>query len=138
MKRKVALLLLGCIILSCFCVPVSASTEIDYGVYRWNNIAFVSTGLTFNGRSANYSAIITGADEVNNITASAVLYFKNSDGDWVEIPMDWTYEVTDSELVISEDFRGVIGREYKVELSATVYMNGYGESISKTSTKVCQ
>lgn len=138
MKRKVALLLLGCIILSCFCVPVSASTEIDYGVYRWSNIASVEARLGFNGRSGNYSVVLKGANDVNNITASAVLYFKNSDGDWVEIPMDWTYEVTDSELVISEDFRGVIGREYKVELSAMVYMNGYGEPLKKTSTKVCQ
>lgn len=138
MKRKIALLLLGCIILSCFCVPVSASTEIDYGVYRWSNIMSVETRLTFDGRSGNYSAVLTGADDVYHITASADLYFKNSDGDWVEIPMDWTYEVTDSELVISEDFRGVIGREYKVVLSAMVYMNGYGEPLSKTSTKVCQ
>ncbi|MBP3919575.1 MAG: hypothetical protein J6I50_10460 [Clostridia bacterium] len=138
MKRKVALLLLGCIILSCFCVPVSASTEIDTGMYRWSNIMSVETRLTFDGRSANYSAIITGANDVNNITASAVLYFKNSDGDWVEIPMNWTYDEDVSELVISEDFRGVIGREYKVELSAMVYMNGYGEPLKKTSTKVCQ
>ena len=107
-------------------------------MYRWSNIMSVETRLTFDGRSANYSAIITGANDVNNITASAVLYFKNSDGDWVEIPMNWTYDEDVSELVISEDFRGVIGREYKVELSAMVYMNGYGEPLKKTSTKVCQ
>lgn len=138
MKRKVALLLIGCIVLSCFCFPASASTQIDSGMYRWSNIMSVDSGLAFNGRSANYSAVITGVDDVYNITAAAKLYFKNSDGDWVDIPMDWKYSVTGSELVISENFTGVIGREYKVVLSAMVYRDGFGEPVQKTDTNVCQ
>ena len=40
-------------------------------------------------------------------------------------------------LIIDEDFTGVSGREYKIELSGTVYKDGYGEAISKTTTKTC-
>lgn len=49
----------------------------------------------------------------------------------------WTYSVDDEELYIDEDFTGVSGREYKIELSGTVYKDGYGEAISETTTKTC-
>lgn len=56
---------------------------------------------------------------------------------WIVVPKNWIYSVDDEELYINEDFTGVSGREYKIELSGTVYKDGYGEAISKTSTKTC-
>ena len=56
---------------------------------------------------------------------------------WIEIPQNWTYSVDAEELYIDEDFTGVSGREYKIELSGNVYKDGYSEPISETHTKTC-
>lgn len=56
---------------------------------------------------------------------------------WIVVPKNWTYSVDADKLIIDEDFTGVSGREYKIELSGTVYKDGYGESISETHTKTC-
>lgn len=56
---------------------------------------------------------------------------------WIVIPKNWTYSVDADKLIIDEDFTGVSGCEYKIELSGTVYKDGYGEAISKTTTKTC-
>lgn len=137
MKRQITLLLIGCIILSCLCVPISASSTGSCVLYRWTNITYIDGCVTFVGTSGNYSMIISGASGVSKITATATLYYKNTSGKWIEIPKSWTYSVNDDELIIDEDFTGVSGREYKVELEATVYKDGYGEPVSKTSTKSC-
>ena len=137
MKKRIILLLIGCIILSCLCVPISAASSESYELFRWTNVVSVEGRISFEGTSGNYSMVIIGASGVSKITATATLYYKNSSGKWIEIPKDWTYSVDDDELIINENFTGVSGREYKVELDATVYKNGYGEPLSKTTTKTC-
>ena len=56
---------------------------------------------------------------------------------WIVIPKNWTYSVNADKLSIDEDFTGVSGREYKIELSGNVYKDGYSEPISETHTKTC-
>ena len=137
MKKRILMMLMGCLLLSCMYHPISAADSGSYGLYRWTNIAYIDGTITFNGTSGNYSMAIIGAGGVSKITASTTLYYKNSSGNWVEIPKDWTYSVNSDLLIINEDFTGVSGREYKVELEATVYKDGYGEPVSKTTTKSC-
>lgn len=137
MKRRIALVLAGFIMLSCLCIPISAANLESYELLRWVNIQSIEGRIAFNKTSGNYSMVIEGAKEVDKITATAKLYYKNSSGKWIEIVKDWTYDVDKNYLAINEDFTGVSGREYKVELEVTVYMNGYGEEVSKTTTKTC-
>ena len=137
MKKSIILLLVGCIILSCVYIPISAATPIDAGMCRWINTSSVTGRMTFNGTSGNYSMVIEGINGVTQITATARLYYKHTNGNWIEIPKSWSYSVSENYLAIDEDFTGIIGREYKVELSATVYKDGTGESISKTTTGIC-
>ena len=80
---------------------------------------------------------VIGDSGVTKITATATLYYKNSSGKWIVVPKNWTYSVDDEGLSIDAEFIGVSGREYKIELSGTVYKDGYGEAISKTTTKTC-
>lgn len=136
MKRKIAFILAGIMMLFCMGVPLFASDG-AYGLYRWDNTSSMIGVITFDGTSGNYSMMVQGASGVNKITATATLYYKNSSGRWVVIPTNWSYEVSGNLLLIDEDFTGVSGREYKVELEATVYKDGYGEPVSKTSTKTC-
>ena len=137
MKKRIIMMLIGCLLLSCICLPISAAGSAGYELYRWTNIRHVIGMITFNGTGGNYYMEIAGTSGVNKISATATLYYKNSSGNWVEIPKDWTYSVNDDKLTIDEDFTGVSGREYKVELEATVYKDGYGEPVSKTTTKTC-
>ena len=137
MKKLTSLLLIGCIILSCLCISITAADSGNYGLYRWTNVRSLQGSITFNRTSGNYTMTVLGDSGVNKITATATLYYKNSSGKWIVVPKNWTYSVNADKLIIDEDFTGVSGREYKIELSGTVYKDGYGESISETTTKTC-
>ena len=137
MKKLTSLLLIGCIILSCLCISITAADSGNYGLYRWTNVRSIDGKISFNRTNGNYSMTVIGDRGVNKITATATLYYKNSSGKWIVIPKNWTYSVDGEELYIDEKFDGVSGREYKIELSGTVYKDGYGEAISETNTKTC-
>ena len=137
MKKLTSLLLIGCIILSCLCISITAADSGNYGLYRWTNVRSLQGSITFNRTSGNYTMSVIGDSGVTKITATATLYYKNSSGKWIVVPKNWTYSVNADKLIIDEDFTGVSGREYKIELSGTVYKDGYGESISETTTKTC-
>ena len=137
MKKLTSLLLIGCIILSCLCISINAAGSGNYGLYRWTNVRSLQGSITFNRTSGNYTMSVIGDSGVTKITATATLYYKNSSGKWIVVPKNWTYSVNADKLIIDEDFTGVSGREYKIELSGTVYKDGYGESISETTTKTC-
>lgn len=138
MKRKITLILVVVMMLVCSMNVSLYAASGDYEVYRWDNIVSVLDVISFDGTAGNYSAMISGASGVDKITATVTLYYKSpNNGKWLEMPRDWTYSVDDDRLIIDEDFTALSGREYKVELKATVYKDGYGEPVSKTSTKTC-
>ena len=135
MKKRIVLLVLSAVLLLGMCVPILASD--DEGIMPcWSNIIMVDGSLTFAGTSGNYSLAIEGMPGVSKITATATLYYKNVRGNWMK-STTWTYDVYADELNIDEDFTGISGRDYKVELSATVYMNGYGEPLTRTDKATC-
>ena len=137
MKKLTSLLLIGCIILSCLCISITAADSGNYGLYRWTNVRSIDGKISFNKTNGNYTMTVLGDSGVNKITATATLCYKNSSGKWIVVPKNWTYSVDDEELYIDEDFTGVSGREYKIELSGNVYKDGYSEPISETHTKTC-
>ena len=136
MKRKIAIIFLCVLMTLCMSTALCAS---DGGIelYRWDNVSSMIGTISFDKTSGNYSMVVSGASGVTKITATATLYYKNTSGKWVATSTKWTYNVDGSRLVIDEDFTGVSGREYKVELEATVYKNGSGEKVTNTSTKTC-
>ncbi len=136
MKKKIALILALCMLVSCFNIMISATDIIPY-VLQWDNIISVIGDLTFTGRTGCYGMVIRGADDVDSITATATLYYKNANGNWIDMHKDWTYSVEGSTLTIDENFIGVTGREYKVELEATVYVGNDGEPVSDTAINTC-
>ena len=137
MRRKIALLLTVLMSLTMLCMSINAAEPVEYGL-QWDNITMVRGGeLTFEGTSGNYSVSIIGNAGVERITATVDLYYKNFWGSWVEVDMGWEYDVDSDTLSIDEDFTGVSGREYKAVLTATVYLDGVGEEVTKTSTADC-
>ena len=136
MKRKIAIILVGVMMALCMGTALCASNS-GVELYRWDNVSSMMGVIVFDKTAGNYSMVVNGASGVTKITATATLYYKNTSGKWVATSTKWTYNVDGSRLVIDEDFTGVSGREYKVELEATVYKNGSGEKVTNTSTKTC-
>lgn len=134
MSKKLSVIIVSIILVISLCVSIQASESL----LRWQNIFEVFGGnISFSGNSGSYYVDIIGNTGVEKITATVTLYFKNSSGNWVEIPMGWSYETESDELTINESFTGVSGRTYKAVLNATVSDNGYDEPVSKTSIVTC-
>ena len=134
MIKRIAVFMCILMVSMCLCVALNAAEN----VLLWENIDDVYGGnLVFSGRAGNYYIEIYGQSGVEMITATVTLYFKNSSGVWVEMPMDWSYSVESDELIIDEDFTGVSGRQYKAVLDATVTKAGYDEPLTKTSIVTC-
>ena len=134
MKNKIALVLLSLIMVMSCIIPVGADNS-KYDVYRWDNASSIVGSISFDGSTGNFSMTIRGVSGVDRITATAKLYYKNASNKWIEVSTDWSYDVESKRLYIDENFTAVKGRTYKVELDAVVYKDGYGESVSKTTTK---
>ncbi len=135
MKKRIVSLVLSAVLLLGMCVPILASDDADI-MPCWTNIVAVDGGVGFDGTSGNYSLVIEGMLDVSHITATATLYYTNVRGNWMQ-STTWTYDEYSDTLCIDEDFTGISGRDYKVELSATVYMNGYGEPLTRTDKATC-
>ena len=137
MKQILKLILIIAALITILLIPIGANDIIENNVLRWRNIVSVNGSISFNGTSGLYKMIIRGQNDVTNITATATLYYKNSSGSWVEIPKDWSYDVDDNRLIISETFTAVSGREYKVEFEATVSTPDYDEPVQDTQIETC-
>lgn len=137
MKQILKLILIIAALITILLIPIGANDIIENNVLRWTNIISVNGSISFNGTSGLYKMIIRGQNDVTNITATATLYYKNSSGSWVEIPKDWSYDVDDNRLIISETFTAVSGREYKVEFEATVSTPDYDEPVQDTQIETC-
>ncbi len=137
MKKTFLLLLVGCLCMSFASVPIHAVEFSEIEAYRWSNVVSMRGSISFNGRTGNYVMTVEGETDVSRISATATLYYKNASGNWIEIPKNWSYDVRDDILLVDESFTGVSGREYKIVLDATVYLNGYGEPVTKTTYGTC-
>ena len=103
----------------------------------WDNVLSLNATLSFNGTTGNVSAFINGKSGVTNIDATVTLYYKNTNGVWVEQEKDWDYNTNQSLLGISETFTGARGVEYKIVVEATVTKGNVEETVSKTATATC-
>ena len=78
---------------------------------------------------AAYARVSMESERMNHSLSAQISYYSTL----IQKNPNWQY----AGVFADEDFTGVSGREYKIELSGTVYKDGYGEAISKTTTKTC-
>ncbi len=104
---------------------------------QWTNTMGVTTYVSFVDTTGYVVVSITGRSGVTNITGDIQLYYKNTNGDWVEIPKDWDFSVDILMYGTELKFTATPGREYKAVMTATLTKNGICETISKTATEVC-
>ena len=133
MKKSVISLLLIALMLFNLNGAVFAS---DGGYHQisplWVNIHTITGGIVKD--AGEFSALIKGLPNVTKITATAVLYYKNSNNNWIKTSTSWNYSVNSSSLVITETFTPAPNTDYKVIVEANVYANGYTETVSKEFT----
>lgn len=117
-----------------FSVSANSSTVITP---YWLNVTSVIGVVGYNdsGTVGTVSISINGVASVSRITATIMLYYKNSTGNWIEIPEVFdNYDVNSRTIAINETFDATPGTEYKVELEAHVYANGITEIVTKEFT----
>ena len=135
-KRLFSVVMICCMILSIMPTFVYAAQPPQVET-QWDNAMGVNANISFNGTSGRVSVSVVGRTGVTNISAQVKLYYKNTSGGWTESPTDWTYNVYTMLLTKEETFTGIVGREYKIELTANIYKNGYTETVTDTATAVC-
>lgn len=137
MKKRIVLILVACIMVISALPLTTFAAVADPITPMFDNTNTFNANLSFNGSTGNVTMTIMGKSGVSNITAEIKLYYKNSTGSWIEIDKGWDYNVNQMYLTVIESFSGVAGREYKIEVSATLTKNGVAENISTTSTARC-
>lgn len=135
-KKVLAVVMICCMMFSCVPIGVHAA-QVEPIVPMWDNTSVFTANMTFQDTVGEFTVLVYGKSGVTNISVDVRLFYKNSLGLWTEIDTDWTYDVNQSYFSVTETFAGVAGREYKIEVSGVVTMNGVRESISKTATAIC-
>ena len=140
MKKRVVAFLITCVMLMVSTlIPVHSAVPAnpDPVSPMWDNTNSFVAYLTFSGTTGDITSTIVGKSGVSNISAEVKLYYKNASGSWVKDSREWSYDVNQMYLTIRESFTGVPGREYKIEITATLTKNGVAENIFKTATGTC-
>lgn len=140
MKKRIAAILITCVmIIVSTMISVHGAVPVDPNpiVPMWDNTNTFTAYLVFSGTTGDITSTIVGKSGVSNITAEVKLYYKNASGSWVNDSREWNYDIDQMYLTIRESFDGVPGREYKIEIKATLTKNGVEEDISKSATGTC-
>ena len=133
MQKKISVIIISVVLVVCLCVSIQASESL----LRWDNVfQLIGGNIAFDETSGSYCIEVVGNADVTKITATVTLYYQIDSGRWVEVPKDWTYEVSSDRLEIDETFNGVSGRRYRAVLSATVSNGENDESITRASSIV--
>ncbi len=108
---------------------VSEPPGYDYGVL-WINTASVSVSLSFDGSEALCGACVIGVTGTSEITGTAVLARKNSNGTYTTVKTWSNLSAEDDILVFDGSWYVTTGYTYRLTFTTTVYRNGTGETVS--------
>lgn len=137
MKKLIAILLTGVILLS-LGIPIFAAMP-DNGKVQplWNNISSLSHDLTFNGQNGFSSAIISASTGTTEINASLAVYKEIGDDQWEYVDHISKRITSSTRMNLSVSFTGESGAYYKSVLNVTVTKNGVDEQEIKFEYKTC-
>lgn len=132
MKKTISIILFLTIIicsptLTCSAEPIEP---------LWDNTHSVYATLAFDGTEGTFLISVVGNTDVTDIYLMAWLYYKDSNGDWIE-QTTWGALTQDSGLATVRTFTGVSGVEYKVDYTVYVYVGLDCDEISFTEYATC-
>ncbi len=107
--------------------PVSAA---DTHVPQWDNTTSVEISLSFDGSKAICGACVIGKPGTTEITGQAVLARRNSNGTYTTVKTWSGLKTTGNILTFDAIYYVSSGYTYRLTISATVYRNGTGETVT--------
>ena len=102
----------------------------------WDNTATVFASIDFIGTEGTFTASIIGYEHTTDIYLMAWLYYKDSNGDWVE-QTTWGALSNNHTLAMDRTFTGVSGVEYRVDYTVYVYAGLECDEINFSTTEIC-
>ena len=131
--KKTTTLLLSLLLILCLTTSVYSIDPIQP---LWDNTMAVDASINFSGTKGTFTVCVVGNSDVTDIYLMAWLYYKNSNGVWVE---QTTWGALSSECTLATDrtFTGVSGVEYKVDYTIYVYVGLECDEINFSTTKIC-
>lgn len=102
----------------------------------WENTFNIDASINFSGTKGTFTASIIGNSNVSDIHLMAWLYYKDSNGQWVE-QTTWGALSTETTLAMSRTFTGVEGVEYKVDYTVYVYAGLVYDEINFSTYETC-
>lgn len=132
MKKLFSILIL-CTLLICLIPVPDADAAIMY-----TNIQRFTNTLNFSNNTGILTTEISSVDSSAEVTLSAKLYVKATSGRWIEIDTDWTPQTfSGSNICYDFVFDGDSGVRYKVDVTVSVTIDGYTETVTDSVEKTC-
>lgn len=132
MKKTISIFL-SVIIALCLATSVYCESAIQP---LWDHTFGVFASIDFTGTKGTFTAIVNANSDVTDIYAMAYLYYKDTNGDWVE-QTGWGALSSTNVLGMDRTFTGISGVEYKCEFTAYVYVGLDCEEVHYTAYETC-
>lgn len=134
--KKILSIVMALVMLVSFGMTVNAVTVPESEIMPlWDNITTVSNSISFNGTKGTASCEIYG-DAGTTVTAQIKVYRQTTSGAWSYV--GGTSGSSETRLLnLTVNFTGKSGYYYKSVLTTTVYKDGVGEDVTRTSYKTC-
>ena len=133
MKKMIALVVAGILMLSC-CIGVGAAAP-EIVAPMWDNINNLSNNISFEGTDGYAQGTVVGKSGTTAISGTLVVYKQTSNG-WEFVGSD-SDSVSGSFMTLKVEFDGKEGEYYKSVFNVSVTRNGVVESETKTVYKTC-
>jgi len=132
-KKKLMSILLVLIVLTSsmttYAAPNILKSKVDIQPF-WENASKVTVDLSIKDGKAVLSSVINGYSGVNKITANAVLERLNTNGTYTVIEQWDNLSIDSGKLTWTATRYVTKGYTYRLTLTAIVYKNGVGETVS--------
>lgn len=99
-------------------------------VLRWTNTTSVDVNLSITAGSGVCSARVIGKAGTTSISATVKLKRKNSNGTYTTVKTWNNLENSGTRLLFDEVYYVTTGHTYRLTITATVYRNGTGETVT--------
>lgn len=96
----------------------------------WTNTTLVSVNLSFDDSRGTCGAYVLGKSGTSKITGTVVLSRRNADGTLTSVKTWSGLSSTGDLLLFDSTYYVTTGYTYRLTITATVYLNGSGETVS--------
>ena len=103
---------------------------------QWTNISTMVSGLSFSGTNGTASGSVDAKSGVTKIEGTLTV-FRWSGNSWVYVNSNSGTTTTDDYLILSVNFSGISGVEYKSVFHVAVTRNGIVETEDKYNYDTC-